>query len=113
MKNVFLLAVLALTFGASAREKVIFDTDMGGDVDDALALTYLLCEPECDLLGVTVEAWGGTGLHPRSSLRSAAVSVSMTAASVVSTVAAMTACLRRWRARTFSSMDPDAIIFMT
>ena len=61
MKNVFLLAVLALTFGASAREKVIFDTDMGGDVDDALALTYLLCEPECDLLGVTVEAWGGNG----------------------------------------------------
>ncbi len=35
------------------REKVIFDTDIGGDPDDALALMYLLREPRCDLLGIT------------------------------------------------------------
>ena len=34
-------------------EKVLFDTDIGTDIDDALALTYLLCEPRCELLGVT------------------------------------------------------------
>lgn len=34
-------------------EKVLFDTDIGSDIDDAIALAYLLCEPRCELLGVT------------------------------------------------------------
>ena len=34
-------------------EKVLFDTDIGTDVDDAFALAYLLAEPRCQLLGVT------------------------------------------------------------
>ncbi len=34
-------------------EKVVFDTDIGSDIDDALALAYLLKEPRCELLGVT------------------------------------------------------------
>lgn len=33
--------------------KVLLDTDIGSDIDDALALAYLLCQPRCDLLGVT------------------------------------------------------------
>lgn len=33
--------------------KVLFDTDIGTDVDDAIALAYLLSQPECDLLGIT------------------------------------------------------------
>jgi hypothetical protein len=36
-----------------AREKVLFDTDIGGDPDDGLALQYLLLEPRCELLGIT------------------------------------------------------------
>jgi inosine-uridine nucleoside N-ribohydrolase len=32
---------------------VLFDTDIGSDIDDAVALAYLLAEPRCDLLGVT------------------------------------------------------------
>lgn len=35
------------------REKVLFDTDIGTDVDDAFALAYLLAEPRCELMGIT------------------------------------------------------------
>ena len=34
-------------------EKLLFDTDIGGDPDDALALMYLLREPRCEVLGIT------------------------------------------------------------
>jgi len=39
----------------SSDEKipVLFDTDIGSDIDDAVALAYLLSQPRCDLLGVT------------------------------------------------------------
>jgi len=33
--------------------KVLLDTDIGNDIDDALCLAYLLAQPECELLGVT------------------------------------------------------------
>src|SRR5687768_10555483 len=33
--------------------KLLLDTDIGTDVDDAVALAYLLAQPECDLLGIT------------------------------------------------------------
>ena len=35
------------------KEKVLLDTDIGSDIDDAVCLAYLLAKPECDLLGVT------------------------------------------------------------
>ena len=34
-------------------EKVILDTDIGGDIDDAICLAYLLKEPQCELAGIT------------------------------------------------------------
>lgn len=34
-------------------EKVLLDTDIGVDIDDALCLAYLLSQPECDLIGIT------------------------------------------------------------
>lgn len=33
--------------------KVLYDTDIGSDIDDAVALAYLLAEPRCELLGIT------------------------------------------------------------
>ncbi|HET6821227.1 MAG TPA: nucleoside hydrolase [Anaerolineales bacterium] len=33
--------------------KILLDTDIGTDVDDAVALAYLLSHPDCDLLGIT------------------------------------------------------------
>ncbi len=34
-------------------EKILLDTDIGGDIDDAVCLAYLLREPACRLLGIT------------------------------------------------------------
>ena len=33
--------------------KVLLDTDIGSDIDDAVCLAYLLARPDCDLLGIT------------------------------------------------------------
>lgn len=35
------------------RVPLLFDTDIGSDIDDAVALAYLLAEPRCELLGIT------------------------------------------------------------
>src|SRR5690349_14668811 len=35
------------------RIPLLFDTDIGSDIDDAVALAYLLVEPRCELLGIT------------------------------------------------------------
>ena len=32
---------------------ILFDTDIGNDIDDAIALSYLLKQPRCQLLGIT------------------------------------------------------------
>ncbi len=34
-------------------EKVLLDTDIGSDIDDAVCLAYLLAQPQCELLGVS------------------------------------------------------------
>jgi inosine-uridine nucleoside N-ribohydrolase len=33
--------------------KLLLDTDIGSDVDDAVCLAYLLANPDCELLGIT------------------------------------------------------------
>lgn len=35
------------------REKVILDTDIGSDIDDAVCLAYLLSQPGCEIVGIT------------------------------------------------------------
>jgi inosine-uridine nucleoside N-ribohydrolase len=37
----------------SETQAVLLDTDIGTNIDDALCLSYLLCQPRCRLLGVT------------------------------------------------------------
>lgn len=34
-------------------KKVLLDTDIGNDIDDAFALAYLLRQPACELMGIT------------------------------------------------------------
>jgi len=45
-----------VTSAASAeRQKVIFDCDLGGDIDDAYAVALLLASPELEILGVVMD----------------------------------------------------------
>ncbi len=37
---------------AQEKVKVLFDTDIGSDIDDAVALAYLVSQERCELLGV-------------------------------------------------------------
>lgn len=41
--------------------KVLLDTDIGSDIDDAVCLAYLLAQPECELLGITTVSGEGQG----------------------------------------------------
>ncbi len=38
----------------SDRLRVILDTDIGTDIDDAVALAYLLLQPRCELVGISI-----------------------------------------------------------
>jgi purine nucleosidase len=49
---------------SSTKTKVIIDTDIGDDVDDAFALALALASPEVEILGITT-AWGDTRLRAR------------------------------------------------
>lgn len=44
------------------KTKILLDTDIGSDIDDAVCLAYLLANPACDLLGITTVT-GETGLR--------------------------------------------------
>lgn len=50
------LSAFALPAKSSAddsRIPVLFDSDIGTDIDDALTVAYLLSQPRCELLGIT------------------------------------------------------------
>jgi purine nucleosidase len=48
----------------AAKTKIIIDTDIGDDVDDAFAVGLALTSPELEILGITT-AWGDTQLRAR------------------------------------------------
>lgn len=64
------LALLLTTIGATQQrsaaesQKIIIDTDIGDDVDDAFAVALALASPELKILGVS-SAWGDTALRAR------------------------------------------------
>ena len=70
MNRVWLLLVCSLlclrpfAAGAQAREKVIIDTDIGDDVDDAFALALAVKSPEFEILGVST-TFGETELRAK------------------------------------------------
>ncbi len=50
------------------KQKVIFDTDIGDDIDDAFALALAVSSPKLEVIGVTT-AWGDTDLRARLTAR--------------------------------------------
>jgi inosine-uridine nucleoside N-ribohydrolase len=63
-----ILLLAAISAASAQRQKVIIDTDIGDDIDDAYALTLALHSPELEILGVTT-AWGDTALRARLATR--------------------------------------------
>ncbi|EAQ96631.2 nucleoside hydrolase [Congregibacter litoralis] len=47
------LAAKAQGDPSPSSRKILLDTDIGSDIDDAVALAYLLRQPRCELLGIT------------------------------------------------------------
>jgi inosine-uridine nucleoside N-ribohydrolase len=63
------LTLLFTALNTSAqRQKIIIDTDIGDDIDDAYALTLALHSPEFEILGVTT-TWGDTALRAQLASR--------------------------------------------
>jgi purine nucleosidase len=62
--GVLVLLAGTMAWGQAAREKVIIDTDIGDDIDDAFALALALKSPELDVLGVTT-TFGDTETRAR------------------------------------------------
>ncbi len=48
----------------AAQKLILFDTDIGDDIDDALALGLALSSPELKIVGITA-SWGDTSLRAR------------------------------------------------
>ena len=50
-------------------EKILLDTDIDGDIDDAICLAYLLKEPQCELLGITTVCGESEDVYKRQAVR--------------------------------------------
>ena len=62
------LLFIAISAARAQRQKVLLDTDIGDDIDDAYALTLALHSPEFEILGVTT-ARGDTALRAQLAAR--------------------------------------------
>ena len=49
-------------------EKILLDTDIGSDIDDAVCLAYLLANPKVELLGITTVTGEGEKREQRHAL---------------------------------------------
>jgi inosine-uridine nucleoside N-ribohydrolase len=52
--SVWTMSAMSPAVAQSARTKIVLDTDIGTDIDDAWALGYALKSPSLDLIGVTI-----------------------------------------------------------
>jgi inosine-uridine nucleoside N-ribohydrolase len=59
MKRKFAIILLSLVFSfnsfAQDTQKIIFDCDLGGDIDDAFAFALILASPEFEVLGFVMD----------------------------------------------------------
>ena len=78
MNRIIALAILSIVLvvtglliahsKAQPKTRIIFDTDIGDDIDDAWALGFILAHKQFDLLGVTA-AYGNTPARARIALK--------------------------------------------
>jgi len=71
MKKTFLLltvCLIPLFASSNEKQKIIFDCDLGGDIDDAFAVALVLNSPEFDVLGFVMDH-GNTPLRARTTLK--------------------------------------------
>lgn len=71
MKLVSFLSVLflsSLLVAAADRQKIIFDSDLAGDIDDAFAMAMILASPEFEVLGMVMD-YGNTPERARVACR--------------------------------------------
>jgi len=52
---VLTLVFVVLTLSAQDKQKIIFDCDLGGDIDDAFAVALILASPEFEVLGFVMD----------------------------------------------------------
>ena len=52
---IFLFSLIVVSAWGAPRQKIIFDCDLGGDIDDAFALGLALSSPELEVLGVVMD----------------------------------------------------------
>jgi purine nucleosidase len=71
--SLWLILLFTALNATAQRQKVIIDTDIGDDIDDAYALTLALHSPEFDVIGITT-TWGDTALRARLASRLLAAS---------------------------------------
>jgi purine nucleosidase len=59
MKNIFIIIFSILLFThvlySEEKQKIIFDCDLGGDIDDAFAMALVLTSPEFEVLGFVID----------------------------------------------------------
>ena len=49
------LCFISLNLSSQEKQKIIFDCDLGGDIDDAFAVALLLASPEFEVLGFVMD----------------------------------------------------------
>jgi purine nucleosidase len=52
---IFISLVYSVSSIAQPKQKIIFDCDLGGDIDDAYALALILASPEFEVLGIVLD----------------------------------------------------------
>ncbi len=52
---IVLLSFISLNLSSQEKQKIIFDCDLGGDIDDAFAVALILASPEFEVLGFVMD----------------------------------------------------------
>ncbi|KAA3619366.1 MAG: nucleoside hydrolase [Calditrichaeota bacterium] len=63
-----LIFFFSCSLAAQNKQKIIFDCDIGGAIDDAYAIALLLCSPEFEILGIITD-YGDTGKRAQVACR--------------------------------------------